>query len=256
MAGHGGLRDAGWGITLPRGAPRCIDAGPGTAAVDHLLPTSWPRRASSLVLAPRWCRRRQRDQAATRSASAAAGRRISAPVSGVSPSCSAAWRSRSRAVSVAIESTAWAAVTSSVQRRQERQRRTGCSSSPVRPSDDPSILHCLPPPPRDRPTAPLRCSRARRALISRPHRPMARAATVRAGHRFHAPSGSAAAAPARRLQPGAGSAPAARLTSARRCSRKARSAVFAVSSIARRYDCAAPAASPRRRSRSARVAGR
>lgn len=41
---------------------------------------------------------------------------------------------------------------------------------------------------------------------------------------------------ARRPQPGAGSAPAARLTSARRCSRKARSAAFAVSSIARRYD--------------------
>lgn len=41
---------------------------------------------------------------------------------------------------------------------------------------------------------------------------------------------------ARRAQPGAGSAPAARLTSARRCSRKARSAAFAVSSIARRYD--------------------
>ena len=41
---------------------------------------------------------------------------------------------------------------------------------------------------------------------------------------------------ARRPQPGADSAPAARLTSARRCSRKARSAAFAVSSIARRYD--------------------
>lgn len=41
---------------------------------------------------------------------------------------------------------------------------------------------------------------------------------------------------ARRPQPGAGSAPAARLASARRCSRKARSAAFAVSSIARRYD--------------------
>ena len=41
---------------------------------------------------------------------------------------------------------------------------------------------------------------------------------------------------ARRPQPGAGSAPAARLTSARRCSRKARSAAFDVSSIARWYD--------------------
>jgi hypothetical protein len=61
---------------------------------------------------------------------------------------------------------------------------------------------------------------------------------------------------ARRPQPGAGSAPSARLTSARRCSRKARSAAFAVSSIARRYDWAAPAGSPRRCSRSARVAGR
>ena len=39
---------------------------------------------------------------------------------------------------------------------------------------------------------------------------------------------------ARRNQPGAGSAPAARLTSARRCSRKASSAALAVSSIARR----------------------
>lgn len=37
-------------------------------------------------------------------------------------------------------------------------------------------------------------------------------------------------------QPGAGSASAAWWTSARRCSRKARSAAFAVSSIARRYD--------------------
>ena len=37
-------------------------------------------------------------------------------------------------------------------------------------------------------------------------------------------------------QPGAGSASAARLTSARRCCRKARSAALAVSSLARRYD--------------------